>query len=143
ALRFAISEILSWNWGKDGTRGRQITPNAAAQARKAPVPIVFRLPENAEADQADDDEVGGDDVVEKPRHQQDENPSQKGDDGLQMGNTDDHGKSFCGAGGRNLKRMRSRRVPNRTAIHTSLMSCGRAISPLFLKARGGLPFSSA
>jgi hypothetical protein len=43
-----------------------------------------------EADEADKDEIDGDNVVEKPRHDQDQDAGNDGDNRRDMGSGDDH-----------------------------------------------------
>jgi len=49
------------------------------------------LTEQPEPDDADRDEVDRDDVVEEPRHHQDEDAGEERDDGLQVADADGHG----------------------------------------------------
>src|SRR5215208_675770 len=53
--------------------------------------MVRALAEQPESDDADGDEVDRDDVVEEPRHHEDEDAGEKRDDGLQVADADGHG----------------------------------------------------
>src|SRR5215204_5926720 len=49
------------------------------------------LAEQPESDDADGDEIDRDDVVEEPRHHEDQNAGEERDDGLQVADADGHG----------------------------------------------------
>jgi hypothetical protein len=52
-----------------------------------------------ETDQTDKNEVDGDDVIEEPRHDQNQNAGNDGDKRRDMGSGDDHDFSFSVLGG--------------------------------------------
>ena len=52
-------------------------------------PLVQRY--DVQADQADEDQIGGDDKTQQARHEEDEDAGDKRDDRLDMSNTDDPG----------------------------------------------------
>jgi hypothetical protein len=66
----------------------------AANATPAPAPSalmpVDEVMDVVEADEADKDEIDGDNVVEKSRHDQDQDAGNDGDNRRDMGSGDDH-----------------------------------------------------
>ena len=54
--------------------------------------------DDAETEDADEDQVERDDVVQKPRHNEDEHAGNERDDGLKMADAEGHGFSPFGDG---------------------------------------------
>jgi hypothetical protein len=65
-------------------------PNATPERRSMPVDEMM---DAIEPDQADEDEIDRDDIVEEPRHDQDQYAGNDGDERRDMGSGDDHGFS--------------------------------------------------
>src|SRR5215203_213722 len=79
---------------RDGTANPPGVPGRSLRTVKEQGSRTLRvvlLAEQPEPDDADGDEVDGDDVVEEPRHHQDQNAGEKRDDGLQVADADGHG----------------------------------------------------
>jgi hypothetical protein len=57
----------------------------------------FGSADNSKTQNADQDQVDGDDEIQETRDQQDQNAGNQGDDGLEMGDRDGHGVPRCSA----------------------------------------------
>src|SRR6266571_1776651 len=64
--------------------------DARAQMGAPPAASADEMIDAVETDEADDDEVDGDDVVQQPRHEQDQNAGEEGNKRRDMGNGDGH-----------------------------------------------------
>src|SRR6266516_5445384 len=71
----------------DHRRGRR---RKGADGRSAGGGSADEMIDAVEADEADDDQVDGDDVVQQPRHEQDQNAGEEGNKRRDMGNGDGH-----------------------------------------------------
>src|SRR5215217_555835 len=86
---------------RDGTANPPGVPGRSLRTVKEQGSRTLRvvlLAEQPEPDDADGDKIDRDDVVEEPRHHQDQNAGEKRDDGLQVADADGHGSLLVSSG---------------------------------------------
>src|SRR5829696_6139666 len=86
---------------RDGTANPPGVPGRSLRTSKEQGSRTLRvvlLAEQPEPDDADGDKIDRDDVVEEPRHHQDQNAGEKRDDGLQVADADGHGSLLVSSG---------------------------------------------
>ena len=68
-------------------------PDASGRARGLQaLALQVKHPENAQSHQSDKDEINGDDQIEQPWHDQDQNAGDQSNDGRNVGSGNRHGK---------------------------------------------------
>jgi hypothetical protein len=68
---------------------QMLAANATPGAARRSMPV-DEMVDAVEADQPDKNEVDGNDVIEQPRHDQNQDAGDKGDEWRDMGSGDDH-----------------------------------------------------
>jgi hypothetical protein len=68
---------------------QMLAANATPGAARRSMPV-DEMVDAVEADQPDKNEVDGNDVIEQPRHDQNQDAGDKGDERRDMGSGDDH-----------------------------------------------------
>jgi hypothetical protein len=77
-------------------RAPNATPGAPSTRGLMPIDEMM---DAVEADQTDEDQIDGDDVIEQPRHDQNQNPGKDGNPRREMGTGNNHDFVLCRFGG--------------------------------------------